>query len=73
MIEIVKALSDHGVPTLILSFFLWFLLKPLIHVLIKNIEAQTQVLGEITNSLSHLKSEQESQKHILNEIKNKLK
>lgn len=72
MIEIVKALSDHGVPTLILSFFLWFLLKPLIHVLIKNIEAQTEVLRKITEDLSDQTKRLDSIESNLEILKNKI-
>lgn len=40
--EIVNVFAQFGVPTFILGFVLWFLLRPLVMVLVKNIEAQTE-------------------------------
>ncbi|MEI2693720.1 MAG: hypothetical protein V9E90_01490 [Saprospiraceae bacterium] len=71
--EIVNVFAQFGVPTFILGFVLWFLLRPLVMVLVKNIEAQTEVLGKITHSLSDLDAKLESQNNSLQEIKNKLK
>ena len=70
--EVVKVFAQFGVPTMVLGFVLWFLLKPLVHVLIKNIEVQTDALGKITKNLSDVSNKMESMESDINLIKNKL-
>lgn len=67
--EVVKVFAQFGVPTMVLGFVLWFLLKPLVQVLIKNIEVQTDALSKITHNLSNISEELAEVKDSLHAMK----
>ncbi|MBK7359498.1 MAG: hypothetical protein IPI45_04545 [Saprospiraceae bacterium] len=71
--EVVKVFAQFGVPTMVLGFVLWFLLKPLVQVLIKNIEVQTDALSKITHNLSNISEELAEVKDSLHAMKQDIK
>jgi len=78
--EVVKVFAQFGVPTMVLGFVLWFLLRPLINVFIHNIEVQTDAMSkitqnqsEITSDLAGMRDDMNYMKSDISEIKNKIK
>lgn len=60
-----KLLAEYGLPTLLLIFFTFFFMKPILNAFMKNIEKQTEVLDTILKNCGDLKND-------ILQIKNKL-
>lgn len=50
--EAIKILAQFGVPTMVLGFVMWYLIKPLINSFIKNIDQQTEAMSTNTQNMS---------------------
>ncbi len=64
-LNLLKLLAEYGLPTLLLIFFTFFFMKPILNAFMKNIEKQTEVLDTILKNCSDLKND-------ISQIKNKL-
>lgn len=71
--EIINQFAQHGVPTLILGFILFFVLKPLVASFTKFIDQHTTTLININDKVNHMDEKFNEMKFDINEIKNKLK
>lgn len=65
----INLFANHGVPTIILGFILWFVIKPTFGAFLKNIEKQTEINQEIVDSCKAFKIELNEIKLDLTEIK----
>lgn len=78
--EAIKVLAQFGVPTMVLGFVMWYLIKPLINSFIKNIDQQTdamsansQNMAKVTIMLDEMKDKQHDMYNKQNEIHNDIK
>ena len=54
---LIKVLAQFGFPSVFLGLVLWFLVKPITDSYIQNINAQTRLLGEMSQDLKDLKQD----------------
>ena len=63
--NLLKLLAEYGLPTLLLIFFTFVFMKPILNAFMKNIEKQTEVLDTILKNCGDMKND-------ISQIKNKL-
>ena len=63
--NLLKLLAEYGLPTLLLIFFTFVFMKPILNAFMKNIEKQTKVLATILKNCGDMKND-------ISKIKNKL-
>jgi len=50
MEHIINQFAEHGVPTLVLGFILWFVLKPIVRSFTKLLDKQTDTLSQLLDN-----------------------
>lgn len=68
--EAFKFIAQFGVPTMVLAFVMWYLIKPLVSAFIHNLEEQTKAMGSITQNMAKLTIEFEKLQSDYHEIRN---
>ncbi len=63
--NLLKLLAEYGLPTLLLIFFTFVFMKPILNAFMENIKKQTEVLDTILKNCGDLKND-------ILQIKNKL-